>query len=386
MEVQTDLIYSTSLEYCEKSADNEVDDMGRISLKKKSRISEKQTFRSISPDSALAQYDLECVCSECENQEFPERLPEYPLSLDSLLVKDISEKSMNAKLPKSFRKDESISASASAQFTFEHLKNMLVELGLENCPETLTVIDLRQESHGFVNGLPFSWYRCKNLINYGKSKSMSIISESQALDNLRYQVETGLLDKITLHEIRVKLLGSVYGSEESVIPFPVQIESEEEICSRLGVKYMRFPVVDHHHPEELVVESFIEFISKLFIKDGSKQWLHFHCKGGRGRSTSFTTMLDILLYFNYDLKNRAKNLGLNLPEDFVSRQNELGGSNLFKPARCKNKQWKYASFKSRELFIRLFFTYCSSGSNISWKEWVKLHKSDENSSTISLPN
>jgi hypothetical protein len=376
---------SSSFEFNEKTYEEDDQEFQRVSLKKKSRLDEKSRFRSISPDSALAQYDLECVCSECENQEFPEKIPEYPLSLDSLLVKDVSEKSMRSRLPKSFRKDGVINASASAQFTFDHLKNIISELGLEDSPQTLTVVDLRQESHGFVNGIPFSWYRCRNLINYGKSKSMSIISESQAIENLRYQLESGFLEQITLHEIRVKLLGSVYGSEESVIPKPVLIESEQEICARLGVNYIRFPVVDHHHPEELVVEAFLDFMSKI-IESGEKKWFHFHCKGGRGRSTSFTTMLDILLYFKYnDLSNRATKFAYSSPEDFVVRQNEIGGSNLFKPARCKNKQWKFAAFKNRETFIRNFFAYCSLGSTEAWKEWLKTQKPEE-FNQIPLPN
>eukprot|EP00475_Leptophrys_vorax_P029948 TRINITY_DN44409_c0_g1_i1.p1 TRINITY_DN44409_c0_g1~~TRINITY_DN44409_c0_g1_i1.p1 ORF type:complete len:437 (-),score=81.03 TRINITY_DN44409_c0_g1_i1:61-1371(-) len=361
----------------------------------------KRRLRALSPDSALSQqYNMECACSECENQDIPEKLPDLPLSLDSLLVKDMSEKSLKSELPKAFRMDEGLQASASAQLTQGHLAHILKKIGREDCPGSVTVVDLRQESHGFANGIPFSWYRCRNLINFGKTKSAALICEIEALDNLQANINKGLMPSITLHEIRVKLLGSVYTAEELVLEPPVSIESEEQICSKLGMKYVRFPVVDHHHPDEIVADAFVRFITGLLAQDfkdsdnlpEKRQWLHFHCKGGRGRSTSFIAMYEMLRYYSglqkgTDLNDEVSPKNKTV-EDFVLRQSELGGSHLFKPPKCKNKQWKMVAFKNRERFLRSFHEYCEylsqqnelgAAPRQSWYDWIDIRLQTPNS-------
>jgi len=316
------------------------------------------------------------------------------LSLDSLLVKDISDKALKANLPKTFRIDSRNQASASAQLTKEHLDHVLKEIGRSDCPETVTVVDLRQESHGFANGIPFSWYRCKNLINFGKTRSGAMFSETEALENLQHNIDNGLFPTISLHEIRVKLLGSIYSAEELILQEPVKIESEEQVCTSLGVNYARFPVVDHHNPDEIVADAFVRFVTTLFVPDSKdseesssnspkkQQWLHFHCKGGRGRSTSFISMFSMLLHY-LRIDNDLKVMTV---EDFIGTQHTIGGSDLFKPPRCKNKQWKMAAFKNRERFLRYFYEYCvyfstkntetgasetTTTARQSWYDWIE---------------
>jgi hypothetical protein len=311
----------------------------------------------------------------------------------------LSDKSLKSELPKCFRADQALEASASAQLTKAHLANILKKIGREDCPGTVTVVDLRQESHGFADGIPFSWYRCRNLINFGKTRSGALFSETEALDNLQENINKGYMPVVTLHEIRVKLLGSVYTAEESKLEGPVKIESEEQICESLGVKYVRFPVVDHHHPDEIVADAFAKYITGLLCKSGQdskdaehpekQQWLHFHCKGGRGRSTSFIAMYNMMVHCLMKTKDNHNSANsqsssescLNKAEDFIEKQHKLGGSDLSKAPRCKNKQWKMAAFKNRNRFLKNFFDYCQYLSNAlenevaaedvqGWYDWI----------------
>ncbi|MDX8431691.1 MAG: hypothetical protein SNF33_07840 [Candidatus Algichlamydia australiensis] len=56
-------------------------------------------------------------------------------------------------------------ASASSQFSIEELRAIKTEFSNEH----LVIIDLRQESHGFINNYAVSWYVAKNWINQGLS-------------------------------------------------------------------------------------------------------------------------------------------------------------------------------------------------------------------------
>ena len=45
----------------------------------------------------------------------------------------------------------------------------------------VTVFDLRQEDHGFINGEPVSWYATNNWANVGKTQSEIVAEETARL-------------------------------------------------------------------------------------------------------------------------------------------------------------------------------------------------------------
>ncbi len=60
---------------------------------------------------------------------------------------------------------ETLSISGSAQFSREGLRQLQEKLA----GKKLLVVDLRQESHGFLNGWPVSWYADHDWANLGKT-------------------------------------------------------------------------------------------------------------------------------------------------------------------------------------------------------------------------
>jgi len=69
----------------------------------------------------------------------------------------------------------SLRESGSSEFTVAGLKAML-----RKTTGPVTIFDLRQEDHGFVNGEPISWYASNNWANVGKSQP-EVISEEAGL-------------------------------------------------------------------------------------------------------------------------------------------------------------------------------------------------------------
>lgn len=83
-----------------------------------------------------------------------------------------------SELPNKFRKSiDSIRASGSSQFSENSLKIILDLL-----PQgQVTIVDLREESHGFINGIAVSWWIDRNWGNIGKSLAEIQKDEKQNL-------------------------------------------------------------------------------------------------------------------------------------------------------------------------------------------------------------
>ena len=72
--------------------------------------------------------------------------------------------------------------SGSKQFSENGLTLMKESIDT-NLP--ITIVDLRQESHGFVNGLPISWANSKNDANKGLTKAEVLADESNKLKSIK---------------------------------------------------------------------------------------------------------------------------------------------------------------------------------------------------------
>ncbi|WP_409242292.1 fused DSP-PTPase phosphatase/NAD kinase-like protein, partial [Clostridium perfringens] len=146
--------------------------------------------------------------------------------------------------------------------------NQFSETGLslikESIPNGFSIIDidLRQESHGFINGIPVSWKNSKNNANAGLSKDEVILDENKKLDSIP------LNEPITLNN-----------TNKSIIPKVV--ENEETLAKNNGLSYIRIPVTDGQLPTDDMVDYFIDIVKN----QPANSWLHFHCKAGIGRTT-----------------------------------------------------------------------------------------------------
>src|SRR5262249_29527544 len=152
----------------------------------------------------------------------------------------------------------------------------------------LLIVDLRQESHIFLDGRAVSWCAEKDWSNVGQTTTWIAQDElgqlaklSAAPDQLVYIIQKEASDgripvvaPSTLHVARAQ-------TEEMVVA---------AFQSQLAISYLRIPVTDHCAPEDDAIRALL----KMMVNVDSTMWVHFHCHGGDGRTTTFLTMYDML--------------------------------------------------------------------------------------------
>lgn len=233
-------------------------------------------------------------------------------------------------LPRHFRKEEALQASGSGQFSENGLKAILEQLP-KNRP--ITIVDLRQESHGFVNGTAVSWYATRDAANVGRSLQEIETDEAERLQCLLKE------KNITVQRILSKPEDRIEKSQ--ALPFIAEtVMTEKQLTEKYKVGYIRIPVTDHLPPTEEQLNRFREFVNNL----PPQTWLHFHCEAGEGRTTTFLTLYDIL------------RTGKKEPLDaIIRRQYEMGGIDLREPP--SQGSWKYPYAIQREKVVEKFYNH-----------------------------
>ena len=249
-------------------------------------------------------------------------------------------------LPRNFRTLPFLSISGSAQFSEKEFQAMATALQ----GRQVINVDLRQESHGFVNGIPVSWYGHRNWGNEGKLTYEVLLLEQAALQKLLSQ------GSVTVHKSlkKDKETGHLKDSEGLLLT-PRQVSTERDMVQRAGWGYYRLALTDHRRPLNRDVDTFIRFAKQL----PPGVWLHFHCEAGHGRTTTFMAM--------YDMMKHAKKDSL---ETIVSRQAAGGGIDLL---AGKETGWQAPYGKERTEFIKQFYRYCrenQDGFQTTWSQWL----------------
>lgn len=247
--------------------------------------------------------------------------------------------------------------SGSGQFSEHQLLNALEYMPHNN----VIIVDLRKESHGFVNGTPVSWYISRNAINDNRTPEQVLKFEHELLENFKNQ-ETIKISKLEKIKNLPKPPKVIYRDTK---PVKVElVEKEQELAKRYNLKYVRFFIPDNRAPDSGQVDAFINLVKNL----PEDAWLYFHCRGGSGRSTTFMAMYDIM-------KNAPK---VNL-KDILYRQAYLGGKNLYKmPSDLNN--WKYKYQKMRFSFLQKFYQYVvetQERQGLRWSEWLESKVADK---------
>lgn len=250
-------------------------------------------------------------------------------------------------LPDSVQKDglENVHAAGSMQFSEAGL-----HAALQKIPsKSVIIMDLRRESHGQLNGNAISWFGPQNAANENKTPEQIRQSESRLLSRLKksnfkwvYQIlektDDGFIEKISKEFARVE-----------------SVKTEREIAGENHAQYRRLYVEDFHKPDDEDVERFVKTVRHL----PGKTWLYFHCRAGRGRTTTFMSMTDMM-------KN-AKHVAF---EDILQRQLALGGSNLQELPGKQSYKYKYAV--ERLNFLRNFYEYAKANNDnfsTTWLQW-----------------
>jgi protein tyrosine phosphatase len=272
-------------------------------------------------------------------------MTKYPLlvidSLDeSVLPRNFRLSTSNDHLSVSKIGLNELKASASGQFTKKSLE--LAKMSIPS--QEILIIDLRQESHGFINDMAISWYgKDKNWENLNKSLEFILSDEINRLNNTAKE-KTAL----------------IHFKKNKAPPLNVEINriyTEKELVESLNLNYKRLPITDHVKPNSSQVDQFVKLISSEFIKP-EKKWVHFHCAAGRGRSTTFIAIYDMML-------NSSK---VSF-DDIIVRQAEIGGKDLAES--FDSRDWRYQHGLERLDFLKQFYKYCLDNPSFqkSWSEW-----------------
>src|SRR5207249_1175976 len=287
--------------------------------------------------------------------------PVRPADADSpTLIWDIDLKLANA-LPRNFRTTDDpltgkgatpgatglsdLRASGSGEFTPEGLK-----LVLARTRGPVTVFDLRQETHIFVNALPVSWYASHDWANVGRSHEEIVSEEAARVQSFKPGSE---IDVRPGHPVK-------HGNGNSVTPQRVNVEragTERDVVEGAGTHYVRVTVTDHARPLDQEVDRFVLAVREL----PENAWAHFHCEAGLGRTTTFMVL--------YDMLRNATRVSL---EDIVFRQKILShGYDVLQPDEPGN--WKAPYAADRAAFVRAFYDYARANPNGRprlWTEWL----------------
>ncbi len=209
------------------------------------------------------------------------------------------------------------------------------------------VVDLRKESHGFVNGdIPVSSYVKGNRGNLNLNTPAVEQAEKKELQSLVGQD----VKFVPLGKTDTKLFTDRTEHVNTVV-------TEKELAARLGLGYKRIAVTDQTAPTDADIDAFVAFYNSL----PQNAWLHFHCHAGHGRTTTFVVFYDMLCNPDVAL------------DDIVARQYALGGTNLFQVGKKDN--WRNREKAQRAQKIRSFYAYVQANRSTSfaqkYSQWVQ---------------
>lgn len=234
-------------------------------------------------------------------------------------------------------------AIGSAEFSEKQLETVLQKHKLP-----LTIVDLRQESHGFVNGNAISWYAKHDWGNLGKTDEQVEQDQKAALNTVASKKE------MVINTIEGKNKNDTLQLSQMTSPVS-QVMTEAEIAKRHHLGYIRIYVTDNWPPADREVDRFVNFERNL-PKDTT---LYFHCRAGKGRTTTFMVM--------HDMMDNAKQVSF---ENIILRQYQLGGINLLREPGAKSYKNKLA--QQRVKFIKDFYQYTASNKDnfkTTWSQW-----------------
>ncbi|KAL8868935.1 MAG: hypothetical protein Q9174_004650 [Haloplaca sp. 1 TL-2023] len=222
--------------------------------------------------------------------------------------------------------------------------------------------DMRQEFHGFIDGVSISWYAADNY-NWGNVEKADDEIEGKELKKLRKLASRdGSLDIWPRGHFKTG------GEHCELSAFCVEnlpeakIQTEKELVEehKNGV-YYRFPVPDHARPHDDMIDRLVEAMRE--VASDKDITLIVHCHGGMGRTTLAMTMFDML----YNAKD------VSYP-DIVKRQIKLRRREESSPT-MRGKEYKAALGAEKTRLMEVFHKYAEENpighkDPLSWSDWL----------------
>lgn len=250
-------------------------------------------------------------------------------------------------LPLKFRiiKSDGIKHSASGIFCAEQMRNALYEIKIVNKNiEKVVVVDLLKEYHGFVNynnnGIPVTLRAHHNTVNFGVNY--------YDVENFEQEIFKAINEE---HKTKLNIVcnfeskeGGIATVEQLLRIHTKGIVVEREMLEKIGIpgvktSYLRLPCVDHSSPPYEAIATFAAFVQNEF--DSKTDWLHIHCHGGKGRSTSFSLLFDMFMRLKNDELHKISFTKL------LNFHVESGGKDLKTQKSVDDSQYGLLSYLSR---------------------------------------
>jgi hypothetical protein len=220
-------------------------------------------------------------------------------------------------------------ASGSHQLDFDEFVRVLGQgvVGPDK-PSTLYLVDLREETHGFFDGIAVSWYADNDFANVGQPKDWITAEEKARLGALAgrmtqvFTIEDDRRDnreqqRVMPASYRDIVVGAAYDEAEIAKMLTAKFKPAT-------VAYVRIPVTDHCAPSDAALDELRTVANKVTPND----WVHFHCHGGDGRTTTFLAMYDMWCW------KKANYPGYLSLEGFACRQYKLAPHYCLNPFGC----------------------------------------------------
>jgi protein-tyrosine phosphatase len=214
--------------------------------------------------------------------------------------------------------------------------------------EVLCFVDLREESHAIANGYPVTLRGPRDWANVGLSHDEVLQSEEGLIAKLRKQNEVTLYKSLDLRK-------GVAQPRSVTLRHP-DVMSERALVEDAGARYFRLMVTDHSRPRREEVDRFVKLVRDM--PEGAA--IHVHCLGGRGRTTTFMTLCDML--------HNARHVSAR---DIIERQARFSYDYQMSTIN-PDKPYKMSLQEDRLEFLHTFHDYARNnpgGKGLLWSEW-----------------
>lgn len=213
---------------------------------------------------------------------------------------------------------DKLSASGAPFMDLATLKTKLTSV-----ERPIIIVDNMREHNGYINGIPTTYfgYHCHRF-------------------EFRYLIR------------RLIFTGT------SQPPKPERIVSTRNMAKEYGLGYVNLRIDSQSDTPDMSIDNFVAFIDK----NSDNAWLHFNCRGGKGRTSLSLVMFDIM-----------KNAPQVALEDIIKRQYLLGSVDLSDTTMWKkNSTYSSKTLEQRKKFIQNFYTFVcqrKEGGIQVWSEW-----------------
>jgi hypothetical protein len=205
-----------------------------------------------------------------------------------------------------------------------------------------------------LNKHAVSWYADKDWVNVGQSLEWILNNEANQISGL--SVRPGV--KTQIFQLEKK-------GQDQVIPkgyseVTVDSAQAEKAMKSAFCEYHRIPVTDHCAPNPEAAKLFVTLCRQVYEQPEDQSWIHFHCHGGDGRTTTFLAMYDMVCWAKANSANPDSLLPFLFPsiKYFANRQLQLFAYDL-DPAGCDDtKDWKCALSAERWAWLA------------TWRQWI----------------